>query len=76
MSAKELLVLLHWNTALNFIAAIFFQLVRCTKLNATRMAAFNHQFFQVYFDFAGLLVRKIMFFSYEKVVFTQFDTGR
>ena len=41
-------------------------------------AAFNHQCFQVYFDSQCtyfLLVKKIMLFSCEKVVITQFDTG-
>ena len=55
MSAEELLVLLHSNTALIFIATILFKLIFSNllgplKLKATHMAAFNHQCFQVYFD--------------------------
>ena len=57
MSAEELLVLLHSNTALIFIATtllklIFSNLLGPLKLKTTRAAAFSHQYFQVYFDSA------------------------
>ena len=53
--AAELLVPLHSNTAVIFIAAIllkliFFNLLGPLNLKATRMAAFSLQCFQVYFD--------------------------
>ena len=55
--AEELLVLLHSNTALIFIAMIllkliFSNLLGLLELKETCMTAFNHQCFQVYFDFA------------------------
>ena len=57
MLPEELLVLLHSNTAKFFIATIFLKLLFSNllcplKLKATRMAAFNHRCFQVYFDSA------------------------
>ena len=59
-SAEELLILLHSNTALILIATIllkviFLNLLGPLKLKATRMAAFNYQCFQVYFDSAVLI---------------------
>ena len=56
VSAEELLVLLHSNTAKIFIATILLKLLfsyllcLLLKLKATRMVAFNHQCFHVYFD--------------------------
>ena len=79
--AEELLVQLHSNTILIFIATILLKLIFSSllgpwKSNATCMAAFNnHQCLQVYFNSA-----KHVFSTskkdHEKVVITQFDTGR
>ena len=57
VSAEELLVLSHSNTGLISIATILLKLIFPNllgplKLKATRMTAFNHQYFQVYFDSA------------------------
>ena len=84
-STGVLWVLIHSNAALIFITTILLELIfQLVGLRATCMAAFNQDFnHQSLFMFTliprstyFLLVRKIMLFSYEKVVLTQFDTCR
>lgn len=88
MSAEELLVLLNSNITLICIAAKLLNLF-CSnllyplKMETTRMTPFQHQCFQVYFEFmfllqfcSALLVWKIMLFSHDKVVVAQFQARR
>lgn len=84
----ELLVLLNWNITLICIAAMLLKLF-CSnllyplKVETTRMIPFQHQCFQVYFEFVfllqfcnALLVWKITLFSHDKVVVAQFQARR
>ena len=88
MSAEELLVLLNSNITLICIAAKLLNLF-CSnllyplKMETTRMTPFQHQCFQVYFEFMfllqfynALIVWKITLFSHDKVVVAQFQARR
>ena len=84
LSDEELLVLLNSDTILIYIATIllkliFSNLLHPLKLNSTRMAPFQRQCFQVYFNFAMHIFstsKKIRPSSHERVVITQFDASR